>query len=211
MFALRQSKRRRRSAVIVSGRKNRIHAALIPASTAAATNGARGLKSASSPPIAGPDDEAQAERRAHQREGAAALFGRRDVGEHGVGRAVGGAGDPRDDPSGEQPADRRRDRHQRIVDREGEHREEQHRPPPDAVAQAAEHRAGEELRDRIGDEHQPARPRGIGQRHAGQLDDQRRQHRQDDAENRSNRSARRRGRSALLGGGTASVAPAEVH
>ena len=79
-------------------------------------------------------------------------------------------------------AERRRGGHHAIIDREGEHRDDQHRPPPEAIAEIADHRPGEELREREHGE-QPARDaRRGGEIEMPELRDQRGQHRHDDAE-----------------------------
>ena len=128
------------------------------------------------------EDEAEPERRPHQAEGRAPLLRRGDVGEHRIGGPEGGAGDARDQPPDEQPGERRRRRHQQIIEREGDRRKEQDRPPPEAVAEIAEHRPGEELSAGIADQHVAGDPGRLGKADLAEMDDEVRQHRQDDSE-----------------------------
>ena len=94
----------------------------------AAKNGARGPKLAEQSADGRPEDEADAEGRAHEAEALRALAGSADVGDVGVSGRERGAGDARDRAPDEQPADRRREPHDEVVTAERQQREQQHRP-----------------------------------------------------------------------------------
>ena len=72
--------------------------------------------------------------------------------------------DAGDHPADEQPGQRRRQRHQHIIQREAEIRQQHHRPPAEPVRQAAEHWREQKLHQRPGGAEQaenPRRTRGI--------------------------------------------------
>ena len=94
--------------------------------------------------------EAGAEGRADLAEHRGAPLRRRDVGDIGKGGRDAGRGDAGDHAADEQPDQRRRQRHQHIVGREPEIRQQHHRPPPEAIRQRAEHRREHELHQRPG-------------------------------------------------------------
>ena len=112
----------------------------------------------------GPEDEAGAERRADLAEHRRALLRRRDVGDVGKRGRDARRGDAGDHPADEQPAQRRRQRHQHIVERQAKIRQQHHRPPAEPVRQAAEDRREEKLHQRPGGAEQaedPRRARGV--------------------------------------------------
>src|SRR6202034_4171180 len=130
----------------------------------------------------GPEYEADAERRSHETEMLGALLRRADVGHVGIRGRERGSRDAGDHAAREQPADHRRRAHDQVVAPQRPQRKQQYRAAPEAVAEVSEHRRAEELHQRV-DERQPA---AVGRRAVhgdpGQLHDEARQHRQDDAE-----------------------------
>ena len=122
------------------------------------------IHAAEQPAERGPEDEPGAEGHADLAEHRRAPFRRRDVGDVGEGGRDARRGDAGDHPADEQPDQRRRQRHQHIVEREPEIRQQHHRPPAEPVRQAAEHRRKHELHQRPGGAEQaenPRRARGI--------------------------------------------------
>jgi hypothetical protein len=127
-------------------------------------------------------DEAQPERPAQHAVGGRALLARRDVGDVGVGGGEARRGHAEQGAADEQQPQRRRQRQHHEIDRQAQVRDQDHRPPAETVRQRALHRREGELHDREhGGEHAhpPCRSRDAA---AGQLLDQVRQHRDDDAE-----------------------------
>ena len=68
-------------------------------------------------------------------EGLAALLRRRDVGDIGIGRGVGGAANAGDQPAEEEPGDGRREGGEEIVDAETGDGEQKHRAPAIGVGE----------------------------------------------------------------------------
>ena len=129
-----------------------------------------------------PQDKSGAERRADLAEHRGALFRRRHIGDIGKGGRDARRGDARNDPADEQPDQRRRQRHQHIVQRQPEIRQQHHRPPAEPVRQRAEDRREHKLHQRPGGAEQaedPRRRRGIV---VDKAFDQLRQDRHDQAE-----------------------------
>ena len=152
------------------------------ASAAATKNGARVPSSPASPSDQRPGDEADPEAGADQAEVLGSPVGGADVGHVGVGGGVGGAGDAGQRTAGEQQPQRGGEAHDQVVHRQREEREQQHRPPTEAVRQVPERRAEGELHQRV-DEAQVAAPQcGGPERQIGQLADQVGHDRHDDAD-----------------------------
>ena len=105
-------------------------------------------------------DEAGAERDADLAEHRRALVRRGDVGDIGKGGGDAGRGDARHQPADEQPPQRRRQRHQHIVGRKPEIRQQHHRAAAKPVGQRAEDRREEELHHRPGGAEHAEHPRG---------------------------------------------------
>ena len=139
---------------------------------AAAKKGARGPERSQQAADRGAQDEAAAERRADQPELLRALGGRGHVGDVGVGGREGRARDPGERAPEEEPRERRGEAHDQEVDPEGAHGEEQHRAPPEAVAQVAEHGRAQELQRRVREREPAAVDRGLAQALPRELDDQ---------------------------------------
>ena len=94
-------------------------------------------------------DEADAHHRAELAEAPCAVGLGRHVGHvRGRDRDVR-AGNPRDQPADVKPRERRPERHQQIVERGAGQRREQHRAAAETVAQRAEQRRAQELRERV--------------------------------------------------------------
>ena len=70
----------------------------------------------------------------------------------------------------EEPSERRRKRHQRVIRAERQHRRNHHRAPPVPVAQIAEHRSGNELRQRIDPKQIARNPRRLFQIDLAEID-----------------------------------------
>jgi hypothetical protein len=105
-----------------------------------------------------------------------------DIGDEGRGGRVAGAADAGQHPADEQDRIRPGHRADQIVDGEGQHRGQQDRTAPEAVAEIADQRREQELHGRI-DEEQPATlDRRFADTNAGQLLQIGRQHRHDDAD-----------------------------
>ena len=163
-LALRQRNGARRSGGSDSGRISKPYSVLAKLKPAATQNGSRGSMPPSRPPTAGPRmkpaPKADADLAEHRR----ALLRRRDVGDIGECRRDARRGDARDHPADEQPDQRRRQRHQHIVERQPEIRQQHHRPPAEPVRQAAEDRREEKLHQRPDGAEQaedPRRARGV--------------------------------------------------
>ena len=127
------------------------------------------------------DDEADTERRPHETEILRAPRRRGDVRDVGVRRREGCARHARHHAPDEQPRDHGRKSHDQVVATEREQREQQHRPAPEAIAQVAEHRGAEELQQRVHERQPAAVNGGPVHAHSGELHDEPRQDRQDDA------------------------------
>jgi len=84
-----------------------------------------------------PEHEAHAESGAHQPEARGTPLRRRDVRDVRERRGEAGGGDARDETAHEQPAERRRKRHEHVVEPESEAREQDHAPAPEAVRERA--------------------------------------------------------------------------
>ena len=127
------------------------------------------------------EDEAEAEHGAEQSEALGAVFGRRDVGDVGVGdrrvRLHRAAEQAHDD----QHPERRRHRGDEEAERERAEADQQHRPAAEAVGQRAEDRRRDEVGDAEGERHRAVPPRLVGLRRR-EAADQRRQHRHDQAD-----------------------------
>ena len=110
-----------------------------------------------------------------------ALMRRRDVGHIGGGRRQGGTGDTGNDAADEQIPDEGSDRHHQVIEGQAEQRGEQHRAAAEAVGQIAQHRRKHELHESVSKDQVAADHRRIGDAAAGQLFQQFRQDRHDDA------------------------------
>ena len=86
-------------------------------------------------------DEAETEGDADQAEVRRALLGRTDVGDVGAGRREGRAKHAGDDAAQHEPPDRRRQAEQDVVEAQPGQRQQNHRPPSEAVRQRAQDRA----------------------------------------------------------------------
>ena len=128
------------------------------------------------------DDEAAAESDAEQAKILGPVLVIRNVGDEGGRRRMAGAGNAGEHPSDEQHRVGPGDGADQVVDRKGEHRGEQDRPPPETVAQAADDRREEELHRRIDEEQPAALDRRVADADAGKFLQIGRQHRHDDAE-----------------------------
>lgn len=110
--------------------------------------------------------EADAHHRAELAEAPCAVGFGRDVGHvRGRDRDVR-TGDAGDQPPDVKPDQRRRERHQQVVERGARKRREQHGPPAEAVAQRAEQRRAQELGERVQREQDPVV--GVGTAGAGE-------------------------------------------
>ena len=107
----------------------------------------------------GAENEAGAEGRADLAEHRGAPFRRRHVGDIGKGGRDARRRDARDHPADEQPGQRRRQRHQHVVQRQSEIRQQHHRPPAEAIRERAEDRREQELHQRPGGTEQAEDPR----------------------------------------------------
>src|SRR6185503_14556871 len=109
------------------------------------------------------EHEAETEGRADDAEVLRALLRRSDVGDVRIRGRVGRARDACDEAPGEQPREPWRESHDDVVDAEREQRRKQHRAASESIAEIADHRRAEELRDCV-DEVQPAaETRGLAQ------------------------------------------------
>ena len=126
-------------------------------------------------------DEAGAEGSADQPVAAGAILGRRDVGHVGKGRGEARRGDAGDDAAERQPPQVRRDRHQHVVAHHAHGRQKDHRTAAVLIRQRADDRRSDELHAGPQRHEHAVDPAGAGVR-AGELLDQRRQHRDDDAQ-----------------------------
>ncbi len=91
-----------------------------------------------------------------------ALFGRRQVRDVGERRRDARRSDPRDYPADEKPGQRRRQRHQHVIEREPEIRQQHHRATAEPVRQTAEYRREQKLHHRPGGAEQAEDSRRIG-------------------------------------------------
>ena len=129
-----------------------------------------------------PEHEAGAERDAEHAEQRRALVRLGDVGDIGIaGRDAGGA-NAGDDPPDEQPGQRRRQRHQDVVEAEPEIRQQDHRPPSEAIRQRAVDRREQELHQRPGGAEQAEIVGAADRVAADEIEHELRQHRDDDAD-----------------------------
>jgi len=85
------------------------------------------------PPKAGPDQEAEAEGRAHETEGLGPVFRRRHIRYIGIGRGEAGRRHAVDYPANKQPGQAGRKGHEQEVDGQTEEGNEQDGPPSDPV------------------------------------------------------------------------------
>ena len=99
----------------------------------------------------------------------------------GIGSAEARSHDPGHDPGDKQPQQRSGKAHQNIGDRIAAERAEQHRAAPETVGQVPHHRPEDELHPGIGKGEPAGVHRSGRQTVAGNLGDQFRQHRHDDA------------------------------
>ena len=95
------------------------------------------------------EDEAEAEDRADETEAGRALLGRCDVGHVRARAGEARPRDARDDAPDEEPPQRGRQAAEQVARRRAEERHEDDRPPPEAIAQPAEHRREDELHRRV--------------------------------------------------------------
>ncbi len=130
----------------------------------------------------GAEDEAGAERRADQAEGLRALLRRGHVGDIGERGRNARRRDAGDHPADKQPAERRRKRHQHVVEGQAEVRHQDDRPASEPVRQRAEQRREDELHQRPDRAEQPEPSGGGGRIVVEEALHQLRQHRNDDAE-----------------------------
>ena len=113
----------------------------------------------SRPPMAGPRMKPAPNAAPDLAEHGGTPFRRRHVGDIGKGGRDARRGDARDHPADEQPDQRRRQRHQHIVQRQPEIRQQHHRPPAEAVGERAKDRREQELHQRPGGAEQAEDPR----------------------------------------------------
>ena len=106
------------------------------------------------------ENETGAERDTDLAEHRGALLGRRHIRDVGECRRNTCRGNARDHPADEKPGQGRRQRHQHIIEREPEIRQQHHRPPAEPVREAAEDRREEKLHHRPGGAEQTEDPRG---------------------------------------------------
>jgi hypothetical protein len=128
------------------------------------------------------EDEPQAKGRADETKGLGALLRRRHVRQTGVGDDIGGAADPGDQPSQEQPEQGGRQGVEDIVDGQSAHGHEQQGAATDPVGQGPQGRSAKELGEAEHGEHEAAHLGGGVQADAAHVLDQRRQDRQDQAQ-----------------------------
>ena len=124
--------------------------------------------------------EAEAEGSPQHAEGLRPLFRRGNVGNIGLRRRHGRRKHPGKNPPDKQHPERRRHRHDQVVDAEPEIGHQDHRPPAVTIRQRAEHRRGKELHHRPDRHEHPEHERCllVGPAEKGQH--QLRQHRNDD-------------------------------
>ncbi len=128
-----------------------------------------------------PDHEAEAECRAEHAEAGSALLRRCDVGDVRVGGGDAGRGDAADDASEEEQRQRLRQRHEDVVETEAEIRQQDHPASAEAIRQCAQQRRRQELHQGE-DGNEPAVHRRAFRRVREEAGDQRRQHRDDQAD-----------------------------
>ena len=107
----------------------------------------------------GTENEARAERSTNLAEHRGAPFRRRHIGDIGKGGRDARRGDSGNHPADEQPDQRRRQRHQHIVQRQSEIRQQYHRPPAEPVRERAKDRREQKLHQRPGGAEQAENPR----------------------------------------------------
>ncbi len=129
-----------------------------------------------------PDDEADAERGAHEAKRSRALVGRRDVRDVRERSGDARGRDAGDQPADEQPAERRRERHEDVIEAEAEVRHQHDRPAAEAVGYRSEDWRREKLNARPHRAEQRQRRRRARGVAAAKRLDEIRQHGDDHAE-----------------------------
>ena len=124
----------------------------------------------------GADDEADAERRPHEAVRARPLLWRRHVGDIGERRRHTRRRHAGEHASHEQPAERRRERHQHVVGAQADVGHENRRPAAVPIGEPAEHGRGEELDAGPDGAEQSNRARRRGRVATAELLDENRQH-----------------------------------
>ena len=104
-----------------------------------------GIEAAQQAADRGSQHEAQAERHADDAEGLGPAGRWRHVGDIGERRGDGGGRDAGDDPAHEQQDERGRERHEDIVQAKPQAGQQDHRPPPEAIAERAQQGRTHEL------------------------------------------------------------------
>ena len=128
------------------------------------------------------DDEADAERDTEHAEPRGALLRWRDVRDVRTGDAEGRRRRAGDEPADEEDGDRRRDRHDDVIDPEAEVREQDHRTAAVAIGERALHRREDDLHDGEGRAKDPEDRGRAGHVAALQPEDELREHRDDHPE-----------------------------
>jgi hypothetical protein len=175
-------------------------------------NGTRGPSVPSSPRRRA-DHEADAKGHADQPEGRSAFFRRGDIGDIGIGRRETRPRDPRDDPPGHQPAHRRGKGLKQIVEPERQHRRQQDRAPSETIGQVPDDRREHELHGRIARAQPSGILRGLRDRDMGQMHDQPRKDRDDDAkaEHVDQDNAQHEAERGAMGHAITFLSPARCH
>jgi hypothetical protein len=97
-------------------------------------------------------NKAEPERRTDKPEGPCSVIRRRHIGDESIRGNVHGASDASDGATKEEPADRGRKAHERVVEAEGEKRRENDGSPSESVAQVPDRRSADKLQTGVNDE-----------------------------------------------------------
>jgi hypothetical protein len=130
----------------------------------------------------GPDNEPNTERRADEAVRFRARLGRRHVRDVGERRRHARRRDARQDASDEQPRERRRQRHDDVVEAETGIREQDHRAPAEPIGERSQNRRCDELNRRPCSAEPCEGCRGQRRVAAAERLDEQRQHRDDHAQ-----------------------------
>ncbi len=130
----------------------------------------------------GPQHEADAEGGAQQAEGRGALLGRRHVADVGGSGGNARGGDSGEDAAHEEPAQGGGEGHDDVVETEAQVGQQDDRPPPEAIGEQAEQGREDELHERPHRGEEADGLGGTGGVAPHEVDDQPRQHGDDEAE-----------------------------